>query len=78
MRLRIPGDSSSAAYLAEGVGNGWSGSIGAFGGPYMSRMRRGASHGSCASKESITSANGWRVLAHSIQFMPFRNTRAAR
>ena len=46
-------------------------------GPYRSIRRRGASHGSCASNESITSANGCRARAHSIQPIPSRKTFAA-
>ena len=44
----------------------------------MSTSERGASHGSWASKESTTNANGWRVRAHWSQSVPRANTREAR
>ena len=69
---------STSLTFAAGVANGWIGSTPCgFASPYMSISRRGASHGSCASKESITSANGCRARAHSIQSIPFRKTFAA-
>ena len=72
-------DRPSGAYLAAGVGNGWIGSTPlASGEPYMSLMRCGTSQGSWASNESITSANGWRVRAHSTQPIASVNTRGER
>ena len=44
----------------------------------MSLIRLGTSQGSCASNESITSANGWRARAHSTQPIASVNTRGDR
>jgi hypothetical protein len=79
MRLSSDFVSPSPAYLAAGVGNGWIGSIPLGSGePYMSLRRLGTSQGSWASNESITSANGWRVRAQSIQPSAVVNTRGDR
>ena len=79
MRCSIDCDSPSGAYLAAGVGNGWIGSTPLpSGDPYMSLSRFGTSHGSWASNESTTSANGWRVRAQSTQPIADVNTRGER